>query len=41
MLNESSGNVMNKRVAEENGVVARADVDGVLLNVENGTSGAK
>jgi hypothetical protein len=30
-----------KRVAEEKWIVARADVDGVLLNVENGTSRAK
>ena len=41
MLNESSGNVMKKRVAEENGIVARADVHGVLMNVENGSSSAK
>ena len=32
---------MKKRVAEENGVVARADVHGVLMNVENGSSSAK
>ena len=30
-----------KRVAEEKGVVARADVHGVLMNVENGSSSAK
>ena len=41
MLNESSGNVMKKRVAEEKGIVARADVHGVLMNVENGSSSAK
>ena len=42
MLNESSGNVMKKkRVAEEKGVVARADVHGALMNVENGSSSAK
>ena len=41
MLNESSGNVMKKRVAEEKGIVARADVHGALMNVENGSSSAK
>ena len=30
-----------KRVAEEKGVVARADVHGVAVNVENGASSAK
>jgi len=32
---------MKKRIAEENWVIARADVHGVLLNVENGASSAK
>ena len=41
MLNERSGNVMKKRIAEEEWIVARADVHGVLLNVEDGASGAK
>ena len=41
MLNEMCGNVMKKRVAEEKGVVARADVHGALMNVENGASSAK
>ena len=30
-----------KRVAEEKGVVARADVHGVAVNVEDGASSAK
>jgi hypothetical protein len=31
----------NKRVAEEKWVVARADVHGVAMNVEDGASSAK